>query len=329
MYHHISAEDHKNIAGIAYLQIKLKELNPNLKIDGMMGGETIAAFRDAIEEGLGIPDFRVDLQGVGINLIQSMIRQAAMEAKRKDFPIERLHDGQWGDGTKKAIDLIMEPLHLKVRREVMAELSRPTTKLSDSTLNTVRGRLGAKSTKKPVPPVYENRQLKEGIHWCCGMEYENTTYVSELLAKAMNFDNPVVAVTNMLVSGWNIALFFYRGRPVGILVIRSVDAIPSLDKETEMKKHAYIEGIYVKKNNRGMGIATQLIVNARHHLTTLGYSRIIFVRGPSEFSLEETLDGCRNEKDRMHDRLVRGHRYRPVATSLDASRAERCVLDLK
>lgn len=332
MYSHISAEDHKNIAGIAYLQSKLKELNPKIKIDGMFGAESISAFHDAIEQGLKIKDFRVDLKGTGMGLIQNMIRQAIQIAERKDFPVERLHDNQWGDGTKKAIDLILKDALFHSQVENVREFfegKRPVTKLTQRTLKSVQTRLGVRSTKKPTPPVYENRQLKQGIHWCCGMEYENTPYMCELLAKAMNFDTPTITVANMLASGWNIALSFYRGRPVGILVIRSVDAVPALNTETELKKHAYIEGIYVNKNNRLMGHGGALIVNARHHLTMLGYDRIIFVRGPSEFTLEETLDGCRNEKDRMYDRLVRGYKYRQVGVDATAGRPDRCILNLK
>ena len=337
MYHHISAEDHKNIAGIAYLQIKLKELNPNLKIDGMMGGETIAAFRDAIEEGLGIPDFRVDLQGVGINLIQSMIRQAVMEAGRKDFPIERLHDGQWGDGTKKAIDLITEPLLLRVRREVMAELSRPITKLSDRTLKSVQDRVRG-PRKSLTPLVYdEQNKVKEGTHWCTGMEYEVTEQTDKLLAKAMGYENPVVTIHQMLAANYQIALEYYRGRAVGIIIIRKVEAIPHISvpddnqvrsvavKEGESCLHGYIEGIYVNKMIRGAGVGTRLLVAAKYRCEQLGYERIVFVRGPATHSLEDTLDGVRNPKERIFDQLVNGHGYRPIATALDTSRAERCV----
>lgn len=337
MYTHISAEDHKNIAGIAYLQIKLKELNPNLKIDGMMGAETIVAFRDAIEKGLKIADFRVDLQGVGMNLIQGMIRQAVMEAGRKDFPIERLHDGQWGDGTKKAIDLIMEPLPLRVRREVMAELSRPSTKLSDRTLKSVQDRVGG-PRRSLTPLVYdEQNKVKEGTHWCTGMEYEVTEQTDKLLAKAMGYENPVITIHQMLAANYQIALEYYRGRAVGIIIIRKVEVIPHISapddnqvrsvavKEGESRLHGYIEGIYVNKMIRGAGVGTRLLVAAKYQCEQLGYERIVFVRGPATHSLEDTLDGFRNPKERIFDQLVNGHGYRPIATALDASRAERCV----
>lgn len=341
MYIHVSTEDHKNIAGIAYLQIKLKELNPNLKIDGMMGAETIVAFRDAIEKGLKIADFRVDLQGVGMNLIQSMIRQAVMEVGRKDFPIERLHDGQWGDGTKKAIDLILNDAmfkdHFKAIRKLHEDNPRPTTKLSDSTLRSVQDRVRG-PRKSLVPLVYdEQNKVKEGTHWCTGMEYEVTEQTDKLLAKAMGYENPVITIHQMLAANYQIALEYYRGRAVGIIIIRKVEVVPFTSvaddshvrsvavKDGETHLHGYIEGIYVNKNIRGVGVGTRLLVAAKYQCEQLGYERIVFVRGPATHSLEDTIDGVRNPKERIFDQLVNGHGYRPIATALDVSRAERCV----
>lgn len=339
MYIHVSTEDHKNIAGIAYLQIKLKELNPGLKIDGMMGAETITAFRDAIEQGLEIPDFRVDLQGVGMGLIHSMIRQAVTEAKRNDFPMERLHDGQWGDGTKTAIDLILGEMCFLKQLEKAKELlvgKRPASHLSEHALNHVRSRIGRTST---TPPVYDaHNKLKEGTHWCSGMAFEINEQTDKLLAKAMGYENPVVTIHQMLAAKYQIALEYYRGRAVGVIVVRPFEVIPPISKtvktenidagEGKTSTHGMIEGIYVNKNIRGAGVGTRLLVAAKFKCEELGYDRIVFVRGPATHSLEDTLDGVRNPKERIFDQLVNGHGYRPVMTALDSSRAERCVRDL-
>lgn len=344
MYIHVSAEDHKNIAGIAYLQIKLKEFNPDLKIDGMMGAETIVAFREAIEKGLKIPDFRVDLQGVGMGLIHSMIRQAVAESRRKDFPMERLHDGQWGDGTRKAIDMILSDAFLERQFETISKLhkgkSRPTTNLSERTLRSVQDRVGA-PRRSLVPLVYDAyNKVKEGTHWCCGMEYEVNEQTDKLLAKAMGYENPVITIHQMLAANYHIALEYYRGRAVGIIIIRKVEVVPHISipddnqvrsvavKEGESRSHGYIEGIYVNKMIRGAGVGTRLLVAAKYQCEQLGYERIVFVRGPATHSLEDTLDGVRNPRERIFDQLVNGHGYRPIVTALDASRAERCVREL-
>lgn len=339
MYSHISADDHKNIAGIAYLQSKLKELDPEIKIDGMFGAESIAAFRDAIEKGMGIEDFRVDLQSTGMGLIQNMIRQAAQVAKRKDFPIGRLHDNQWGDGTKAAIDLILgEMCFLKQLEKAKESLvdKRSAGHLSEHVLNHVRNRIGRSSL---TPLTYEESGIpKQGTHWCSGMEYEVNEQTDKLLAKAMGYENPVVTIHQMLAAKYQIALEYYRGRAVGVIVVRPFEVIPPISKTTKTETigagegktstHGMIEGIYVNKNIRGAGVGTRLLVAAKFKCEELGYDRIVFVRGPATHSLEDTLDGVRNPKERIFDQLINGHGYRPVMTALDASRAERCVRDL-
>lgn len=335
MYSHISAEDHKNIAGIAYLQSKLKELNPKIKIDGMFGAESISAFHDAIEQGLKIKDFRVDLKGTGMGLIQNMIRQAIQIAERKDFPVERLHDNQWGDGTKKAIDLILKDALFHSQVENVREFfegKRPVTKLTQRTLKSVQDRVGG-PRRSLVPLVYdEKNKVKEGTHWCCGMEYEVTEQTDKLLAKAMGYENPVITIHQMLAANYQIALEYYRGRAVGVIVIRKVEVMPrtSIDsKEGETRLHGYIEGIYVNKNIRSAGIGTRLLVATKFKCEELGYERIVFVRGPATHSLEDTLDGVRNPKERIYDQLVHGHTYRPIVTDIGLGRADRCVLNLK
>lgn len=338
MYIHVDSQDHKNIAGIAYLQSKLKELNPNIKIDGMFGAESIAAFRDAIEEGLGIDDFRVDLQGVGISLIQFMIRQAVTLAKRKDFPVGRLHDGEWGDGTKDSIDLILGDMCALKQLEKVKELlvgKRVCRKLTDRTLKHIKSRVNPSMT----PLAHESPNvLKQGTHWCCGMEFEVNAQTDVLLAKALGYENPVATIHQMLAAGYQIAIEYYKGRAVAIIVVRPFEYIPSCPRSSERTTHKHesetningmIEGIYVNIQMRGNGIGTRLLCAVKFKGQELEWNRIVFVQGPPIAPLgDRVCNGVHNPKERIFDQLINGHGYKAKATALDDSRPESCFLDL-
>lgn len=331
MYIHVDSQDHKNIAGIAYLQTKLQELYPALKVDGMLGTETVLAFRSSIKQAFDIPKQGFDLEGVGIAAIQSLIMQAVKATGPAKFATAGLHDGLWGKDTKGAIDYILDPLLVAARvkelTEFVAGKPRLATKLSPRILADVRNRVKP-TAGSLVPMTFEGSGVpKQGTHWCSGMEYEVNEQTNSLLAKIMDHENPAVTIHQMLAASYQIALEYYKGRAVGIILVRPYCSIP-MNKSDDPIPCFMITGIYVKKSIRNAGIGTRLLCAVKFRGQEMNIQRIEFIRGAAVLSLTETLEGKRTVKERIFDQLVNGHGYRQVASGLDIGRPERCVLDL-
>lgn len=332
MYTHIEAVDHKNIAGIAYLQTRLQEIYPDLKIDGMLGNETLLAFRTVLKDAFHLHTHGFNIEGNGIGTIQKLIMQAVQATGPAKFATAGLHDAQWGKDTKAAIDYILDPFVRAARFKAIAEelggKPRPASKLSKRVLNGLRHRVERHSSSC-TPLVYDApNKVKDGVHWCTGEEFEVTEQTVLLLCKAMKHENAVVTIHQMLAAGWEIALYYHKGRAVGIVILRPFFSIPMTKNDPHIK-HASIEGIYVNSPVRGCGFGTQLLIAVRYRAKELEIKRVIFIQGPACCSLEDTVFGnVRTVKERIFNQLINGHGYRSIMSVHDLSRAERCVLDI-
>lgn len=327
MYIHVDAQDHKNIAGIAYLQTRLQEIFPDLKIDGMLGDDTILAFRTALKDSFHLHNHGFKVEGTGIGCIQKLIMQAVDATGPALFSTLGLHDGQWGKDTKAAIDYILGPQIYTARFKQMYEevtgKPRPSSKLSARVLNGMRHRVDRNS--KPTPLVYDSpNTVKDGVHWCTGMEFEVSECTDLLLAKAMNYENPVVTIHQMLAAGYRIALRYFKGRPIAIIVVLPFRPIPGT-KNDPLPTHVVIEGIFVASSKRNLGFGTEMLCAVKFKAEEAGWSRIVFMNSRQQASDEYT----NKVRDRIFKQLTTGHKYRPITTPFDESRPERCVLDVQ
>ena len=333
MYTHIDAMDHKNIAGIAYLQTRLQEIYPNVKIDGMLGDETLLAFRSALKDSFHLHDHGFSIEGTGIGCIQKLIMQAVQATGPAKFATAGLHDAQWGKDTKAAIDYILDPQIYTARFKAITEelegKPRPASKLSKRVLSNLRNRVD-RHTDPAIPLVYDaSNKLKEGVHWCTGEEFEVNKHTDLMLAKALNHENAVITIHQLLAAGRKVALHYFKGRPVGIIVLAQFRPIPC-KKDDPMPFHVVIDGIWINSSKRGMGFGTVLLCAVKFKAEKEGWSRIVFMNSqPSPASKLLIAGNIDKVRDRIFKQLTTGHRYREVFTPFDESRPERCVLDVE
>lgn len=290
----------KRIAGIAYLQTRIRQLGAMynyVTIDGMVGNDTKTAWREILEIALGLnrPFPMPVFDSNSIAYIQSSIRDAFKlkpDYAKPSFTV----DGQWGDDTKAAIDTVIDMYADRVIVRSCTRVSQPTGRLSDRTLSGMRTKLKPYNGQRPRPTQYADDQGKhiEGFHWFENLPHEQNQDVWNLLAKAMNFDNPVVSPAHMAAAGYVIGIHWFQGMPVGIIVWRTAHTLELRARgencsEFGDSRVAYLAGIYVNRSIQGQGIGTGMLVKSRNHMADLGYAELRFTKEGRNEEIENRL----------------------------------------
>ncbi len=161
----------KRIAGIAYLQTRIRQLDAMynyVTIDGMVGNDTKTAWREILEVALGLtPPFVMPVfDSNSITYIQSTIRDA-FKLKPNYAKPPFIVDGQWGDDTKAAIDKVIDMYVDRVIVRNTVRNSQPTGRLSKRTLNSMRGKVRLNHGRAEGIAQYRgpDGDKVEGLHW--------------------------------------------------------------------------------------------------------------------------------------------------------------------
>lgn len=261
LFENTNSKERLAIAGIASIQTclrQLEELDPVFKkinVDGIIGPLMIDALNE-LAYGLQLKPHLIEniQETCEFEVVQVWYNWVTSPQRTVFSRLEE--DGWWGTSTKKAFDnLIVSYIESKMgdlTGKRWATLHRETR--AHRTL-TSQCRVLAKAG--PVEYVWHGSDEAKDFYPSPMVKQA----AFDILAKAMNFDNPVVAPEQMVASGYKICWALKGKVPVGVIVLRPSIGM-SLSSSIEHCS-GHLVGLYVAEQYRTNGVGVCLTASAQ------------------------------------------------------------------